>query len=88
MQKVAIWGKLGRIFERKKMKVGDIVKWAEPIERGEEGARYVLIEHNGDRGFIRLICDMSIPPVQLVRTSDIVVAEDTSLPASVPKYEE
>jgi hypothetical protein len=54
---------------------GDIVKFSEP-QPGEESARFVVTEWNGDRGFIQLITDrMTIPPVELVRARDLVVVK-------------
>ncbi len=37
------------------MKVGDVVKFADGLYPDEEGARYRVIETNGDRGFIEFI---------------------------------
>lgn len=56
------------------MKTGDLVRLANP-EPGEKSERFFLLEWNGDRGFIRLICDLPIPPIELVRDGDIVLVE-------------
>ena len=56
-------------------KVGQKVKLTQP-ETGEEDARYIVAEWNGDRGFVRLICDLPIQPVELVRSEHIEVVED------------
>jgi hypothetical protein len=54
---------------------GDVVRLSQPCP-GEEPARYVVTEWNGDRGFIRLIADsMAIPPVELVRADNVVVVK-------------
>jgi hypothetical protein len=53
---------------------GDVVKLSNPSS-GEESARYVVTEWNGDRGFVRLIDEgMKLPPVELVRAGDVVPA--------------
>ncbi len=56
------------------MKVGDEVKWAQPINHEESTERFVLIELNGDRCFIQFICNLPIPPVQVAKASDLVLA--------------
>jgi len=53
------------------MHVGEIVKFRTPENDAEAVARFVLIEDNGDRGFIRLLCDLPIPPVSLVRIEHV-----------------
>jgi hypothetical protein len=55
-------------------KIGERVRLTQPAV-GEESAVYVVQEWNGDRGFIRLKCDLPIPPVELVRSSDICYLE-------------
>lgn len=55
------------------MKVGDRVKWAQPVTQEESMERFTLIELNGDRCFIRFICDLPIPPVQLAKVSDLML---------------
>lgn len=56
---------------------GDKVKLSQPGP-GEDSARYVVTEWNGDRGFIQLISHLRIPPVELVRACDIVIIERAS----------
>lgn len=48
-----------------------LVKLANP-EKGEESARFVVVEDNGDRLFVRLVCDLPIPSVELVRPTDVI----------------
>jgi len=60
---------------------GKTVKLTRPGP-GEESARFVVVEDNGDRLTIRLICNLPIPPVELVRESDVVAVE--SLPVRTP----
>ncbi len=55
------------------MKVGDRVKWAQPVSPEEGMERFTLIELNGDRCFVRYICDLPIPPVQLAKVSDLLL---------------
>lgn len=57
------------------MKVGDQVKWAQPANQEESDERFTLIELNGDRCFIRFICDLPIPPVQVAKVSDLKLIE-------------
>jgi len=54
------------------MKVGDQVKWAHPLNPEESRERFILVELNGDRCFIRFVCDLPIPPVQVVIVSDLI----------------
>jgi hypothetical protein len=62
---------------KKSFEAGDHVRLVHPQDDAEREARYVISEWNGDRGFIRLVCEMAIPPVELVREVDIeVVARD------------
>ncbi len=55
------------------MKVGDTVKYAHP-QPGEEDLRFILLEHNGDRVAIQLICDWRIKPVETVDLREVVNA--------------
>lgn len=57
------------------LKVGDIVKYREALEPGDEDARFVLVELNGDRCFIKAICDLPLPPVSLRLTAEIVAVD-------------
>lgn len=56
------------------IQVGNTVKFAKPENELEQSARFVVTEVNGDRGFMRLVCSLPIPPVELFRVSDVVVA--------------
>ncbi len=53
---------------------GKIVRLADP-GFGEESARFVVVEDNGTRLIIELICSLPIPPVETVRYYDVVVCE-------------
>ena len=58
------------------MKIGDTVKFVEGSYADEEGARYTVVEINGDRVIIQFICDLPIPPQSIARTSELEVVED------------
>ncbi len=51
--------------------VGDQVRFAEVLEPGDESALFDVIEDNGDRLLVRLVCDLPIPPTQVVRRDDV-----------------
>ena len=57
------------------MQVGDKVKFAEPQNDQERAARFILIEINGDRGIMQLVCDLPIAPSTLVRLIDVIEAD-------------
>lgn len=56
---------------------GDVVELSNPVDERERAARYVVEELRGDRVLIRLICDLPIPPTE-------VVALNEARPASRP----
>ena len=53
------------------MNIHKIVKYSRP-QPGEEDARFVLVEDNGDRVLIELICDLPIHPRECVPKDEIV----------------
>ena len=57
------------------IKIGDVVKFVDGLYPDEEGARYRVIETNGDRGFIEFICDLPIPPQSVARMEELEVIE-------------
>ncbi|MGB4594458.1 MAG: hypothetical protein WBI14_00945 [Anaerolineaceae bacterium] len=57
------------------MEIGSIVRFKEGLYADEEGALYRVIEDNGDRVFIKFICDLNFPPVSVARTTDLEVVE-------------
>lgn len=67
------------------MKVGDEVKWAQPINQAEGMERFVLLELNGDRCFIQFICNLPIPPVQVAKTSDLILANSKVERSNTPQ---
>ena len=56
------------------MELGSLVKYSKPID-GECDLRFILMEHNGDRVMIRLICDEPIQPIECVKADEITLAE-------------
>jgi len=55
------------------MKIGDTVKYSRPAA-GEEDLRFALLEANGDRVAIQLICDWTIKPIEVVSNSEITLS--------------
>ena len=47
-----------------------IVKYSRPLQ-DEEDMRFLLVEDNGDRVLIELICDLPIPPRECVAKDEI-----------------
>jgi hypothetical protein len=60
---------------KKTTAAGTMVKLTHPANAAEAAARFIVTEWNIDRGFIKLVCGLPFPPVELVRTGDIVSAE-------------
>lgn len=56
------------------IKVNDIVEFIEPFD-DEAGTTYKVLEVNGDRCIIELICDMRIRPTWIRLTNDLKLAE-------------
>lgn len=56
-------------------KPGDTVKYKNPTDE-EKNLVFVITEANGDRGFMRFVCNLHIPPVMLYRACDITLAND------------
>lgn len=55
--------------------VGDRVRFRESLDPGDDLFLFDLIEDNGDRVIIRLVCDWAIPPTQAVRRADVCKAQ-------------
>jgi hypothetical protein len=51
--------------------VGDQVQFREVLDPGDELCVFDVIEDNGDRLMIRLVCDLPIRPVKTVRRADV-----------------
>ena len=58
------------------MEKGDIVKFKTGLYPDEEGARYKIVELNGDRAVIEFICDLPIPPQSVAKTIELVVIQE------------
>ena len=55
------------------MEIGDKVKFKDGLYPDEKGARYKVVEMNGDRAVIEFICDLPIPPQSVAKTSELEV---------------
>lgn len=57
---------------------GQLVKlapeWRDSPEEAQ--ARYVVVEDNGDRCIVKLICELPIPPQETLRKEMLLPAED------------
>lgn len=53
--------------------VGQTVKYANP-EQGEEDLRFKVLEDNGDRLVVEMICDWYIKPTHCFPKSEYVLA--------------
>jgi len=62
------------------MDVGSIVRFRDGLFADEAGNTYLVIEDNGDRVFVKAICDLTYPPVSVARTNELelLVAPDGS----------
>jgi hypothetical protein len=52
------------------------VRFREAVEPGDDKCRFQVIEDNGDRLMLRLICDLPIPPISVVPTVEVCKAND------------
>jgi hypothetical protein len=57
--------------ENANMEIGDTVKFIDGLYPEEKGARYKVIEINGDRAIIEFICDLPIPPQSIAKTNEL-----------------
>jgi len=55
------------------MKIGDIVKFKAGLYPDENGARYRVIEINGDRALLEFICKLPIPPQSVAKTLELEI---------------
>lgn len=58
------------------MHIGDIVKFKEGLYLDEAGAKYKVVEINGDRAIIEFICDLPFPPQSVANVNELIVAND------------
>jgi len=52
--------------------VGTMLKYKAPVTTNEESAIFEVVEDNGDRGFMRLVCDLPLAPTCLYNTADMI----------------
>jgi hypothetical protein len=59
------------------MNTGDIVHFKDGLYHDEIGARYKIVEINGDKAIIEFICELPIPPqsVAMINELDVVHEE-------------
>lgn len=55
------------------MKIGDTVKFINGLYPDEKGARYRIVEINGDRAVIEFICNLPIPPQSIAKISELEI---------------
>lgn len=58
-------------MEKKMLKIGDTVKFLDGLYEDEEGARYKVLEVNGDRAIIEFICHLPIPPQSTAKVDEL-----------------
>ncbi len=66
---------MGQTHPIRRVKVGDVVRYVRTIDTGDEDCRFVVVEDNGDRLMIKLICDLRIPPVYVVPRCEVSVCD-------------
>ena len=59
------------------MNPGTIVKYSKPTE-GEHDFRFIVMEDNGDRVHIMLICDWWLKPIEILRPEEITTVEESA----------
>ena len=58
------------------MQKGDVVKFKEPLDRGDESALMVLEENpDGDRVLVRHLVDMKLQPTSIYPIKDLILQE-------------
>jgi len=58
----------------------DIVKFKDGLYPDESGARYRIVELNGDRAILAFICDLPIPPQSVARVDQLKVLVQSEQP--------
>ena len=61
------------------MKTGDIVQFKECLYSDEMGARYKVVEINGDRVIVEFLCDLPIPPQSVALISELEVIGESEV---------
>jgi hypothetical protein len=57
------------------VKIGDIVKFMDGLYPDEIGAKYRVVEINGDRAIIEFVCDLPIPPQSTAKINELVILQ-------------
>ena len=57
------------------MEIGDTVKFLDALYSDENGARYKVVEINGDRAVIEFICDLPIPPQSTAKVNELKIVQ-------------
>jgi len=60
------------------MEIGDTVKFIDGLYPDEEGARYKILEINGDRAVIEFICQLPIPPQSVANINELEVVDKSN----------
>lgn len=55
------------------MKIGDVVEFKHGLFADEIGARYKILELNGDRAVLQFMCDLPLPPQSVARVDALRV---------------
>jgi hypothetical protein len=66
---------VGQTHAIRRVKVGAVVRYVRTVDPGDEDYRFVVVEDNGDRIMIKLICDLPIPPVWVVPRCEVTACE-------------
>lgn len=62
-------------MENVNLEIGATVKFREGLYSDEKGAKYKVVEINGDRVTIEFICNLPIPPKSIAKTSELEVVQ-------------
>jgi len=57
--------------------VGCCVRFRSMVDPGDSDARFTVLEVNGDRLLVRLVCRLPIPPTSVVMESEVILVEDS-----------
>ena len=61
------------------MKVGNTVKFKDGLYTDEEGARYRVMEINGNRAVIEFLCQLPIPPQSVAKIDELELADEGNI---------
>ena len=57
------------------MKLGNVVKFKDPINAGEAAERHVVIELRGNRVLVEFVCNMNFKPMGVYLIDDMEVVK-------------